>query len=111
VHAATLRGGRDVVVKVQRPGIRRQVVDDLEVLETVAERVELHSERGRLLAVTDLLAQFRRSLLDELDYRKEAANLVRLGEIVADRPHLVVPTPYDDYTTGRVLTMDRIRGK
>jgi ubiquinone biosynthesis protein len=111
VHAATLRGGREVVVKVQRPGIRRQVVEDLEVLETVAERVELHTERGRLLAVTDLLAQFRRSLLDELDYRKEAANLIRLGEIVADRPHLVVPAPYDDFTTGRVLTMDRIPGK
>lgn len=111
VHAATLRGGREVVVKVQRPGIRRQVVDDLEVLENVAERIELHTERGRLLAVTDLLAQFRRSLLDELDYRKEAANLVRLGEIVAPRSQLVVPQPYDDYTTGRVLTMDRIVGK
>jgi predicted unusual protein kinase regulating ubiquinone biosynthesis (AarF/ABC1/UbiB family) len=111
VHAATLRGGRDVVVKVQRPGIRRQVDDDLEVLETVAERVELHTEKGRLLAVTDLLEQFRRSLLDELDYRKEAANLVRLGEIVADRRQLVVPAPFEDFTTSRVLTMDRIAGK
>jgi ubiquinone biosynthesis protein len=111
VHAAVLRGGRDVVVKVQRPGIRRQVFDDVEVLENVAERVELHTEQGRLLAVTDLLAQFRRSLIDELDYRKEAANLVRLGEIVAPRPHLLVPAPYDDFTTGRVLTMDRVPGK
>jgi predicted unusual protein kinase regulating ubiquinone biosynthesis (AarF/ABC1/UbiB family) len=111
VHAAVLRGGRDVVVKVQRPGIRRQVFDDLEVLENVAQRVELHSEQGRLLAVTDLLAQFRRSLLDELDYRKEAANLVRLGEIVASRPHLLVPAPYDDFTTSRVLTMERVPGK
>jgi predicted unusual protein kinase regulating ubiquinone biosynthesis (AarF/ABC1/UbiB family) len=111
VHAATLRGGRDVVVKVQRPGIRRQIFSDLEVLETVAERVELHSEQGRLLAVGDLLTQFRRSLLDELDYRKEAANLVRLGEIVEPRRHLIVPSPYDDFTTSRVLTMDRIIGK
>ncbi|MDQ1706789.1 MAG: ubiquinone biosynthesis protein, partial [Frankiaceae bacterium] len=111
VHAAVLRGGRDVVVKVQRPGIRRQVFDDLEVLENVAERVELHTEQGRLLAVTDLLAQFRRSLIDELDYRKEAANLVRLGEIVAPQPHLLVPAPYDDFTTSRVLTMDRVPGK
>ena len=111
VHRATLRGGRPVVVKVQRPGIRRLVLDDLDVLENVAERLEAHTERGRLLAVTDLLAQFRRSLLDELDYRKEAANLVRLREIVSEQPHLVVPAPYDDFTTSRVLTMDRIEGK
>jgi ubiquinone biosynthesis protein len=111
VHAAVLRGGREVVVKVQRPGVRRQVLDDLEMLEAIAERVELHSEQGRLLAVTDLLHQFRRSLLDELDYRKEAENLVRLRQIVADQPRLVVPAPYEDFTTSRVLTMDRIRGK
>src|SRR3954468_5662546 len=111
VHRATLRGGRPVVVKVQRPGIRRLVLDDLDMLETVAERVEAHSEQGRLLAVSDLLAQFRRSLLDELDYRKEAANLLRLGDIVSPRRHLVVPAPYDDFTTSRVLTMDRITGK
>ena len=111
VHRATLRGGRPVVVKVQRPGIRRLVLDDLDVLENVAERLEAHTERGRLLAVTDLLGQFRRSLLDELDYRKEAANLVRLGDIVAGQPALVVPAPYDDFTTSRVLTMDRVEGK
>jgi predicted unusual protein kinase regulating ubiquinone biosynthesis (AarF/ABC1/UbiB family) len=111
VHAATLRGGRPVVVKVQRPGIRRQVFDDLEVLSNVAERVESHTEQGRLFAVTDLLEQFRRSLLDELDYRKEATNLVRLREIVAGRPQLVVPAPYDDFTTSRVLTMDRVEGR
>ena len=111
VHAATLRGGRRVVVKVQRPGIRRLVLDDLDVLENVAERIEAHTERGRLMAVTDLLAQFRRSLLDELDYRKEAANLLQLREIVSPQPHLVVPAPYDDFTTGRVITMDRVDGK
>jgi predicted unusual protein kinase regulating ubiquinone biosynthesis (AarF/ABC1/UbiB family) len=111
VHAAVLRGGRDVVVKVQRPGIRRQVFDDLEVLENIAERLENHSEQARLFAAVDLVTQFRRSMLDELDYRKEAANLVRLREIVADRPLLVVPAPYDDYSTGRVLTMERIRGR
>jgi predicted unusual protein kinase regulating ubiquinone biosynthesis (AarF/ABC1/UbiB family) len=111
VHAGILRGGRPVVVKVQRPGIRRQVFDDLEVLEVLAERLEAHTEKGRLFAAGDLLGQFRRSLVDELDYRKEASNLVRLREIVADRPQLVVPAPYDDYTTGRVLTMEHVPGR
>ena len=111
VHAATLRGGREVVVKVQRPGIRRQVVEDLHLLEDIAERVEAHTRQGELLAVSDLLAQFRRSLLDELDYRKEAANLLRLNQIVEPHERLVVPAPYEDFTTSRVLTMDRVRGR
>jgi predicted unusual protein kinase regulating ubiquinone biosynthesis (AarF/ABC1/UbiB family) len=110
-HAAVLRGGREVVVKVQRPGIRRQVFDDLEVLEDLAERVETHSQTGRLVGVAGLITQFRKSMLDELDYRKEASNLVRLREIVAERAELVVPKPYDDFTTSRVLTMERIRGR
>jgi predicted unusual protein kinase regulating ubiquinone biosynthesis (AarF/ABC1/UbiB family) len=110
VHAAVLRGGRDVVVKVQRPDIRRIIFDDLDVLESVAERIEAHSEQGRLLGVVDMLAQFRRSMLDELDYRKEAANLIRLGDIVRDYPQLIVPAPYDDFTSSRVLTMERVRG-
>jgi predicted unusual protein kinase regulating ubiquinone biosynthesis (AarF/ABC1/UbiB family) len=111
VHAATLRGGRDAVVKVQRPGVRAQVLDDLEVLETIAERLELHTDRGHSVGAVDLLAQFRRSLVDELDYRKEASNLLRLRGIVSARPQLVVPAPYDDFTTSRVLTMERVRGR
>jgi predicted unusual protein kinase regulating ubiquinone biosynthesis (AarF/ABC1/UbiB family) len=111
VHAAVLRGGREVVVKVQRPGIRREIFDDLEVLEDLAERVETHSQTGRLIGASGLITQFRKSLLDELDFRKEASNLKRLQTIVDERPELVVPSPYDDFTTGRVLTMDRIRGR
>ncbi|MDX6225399.1 MAG: ubiquinone biosynthesis protein [Frankiales bacterium] len=111
VHAATLRGGRDVVVKVQRPGIRRQVLDDLEMLEPIAEALERHTDGGQAFGAVDLLARFRRSLVDELDYRKEAANLVRLRGIVANRTRLVVPRPYDDFTSSRVLTMDRVRGR
>jgi predicted unusual protein kinase regulating ubiquinone biosynthesis (AarF/ABC1/UbiB family) len=111
VHAAVLRGGREVVVKIQRPGIRRQVFDDLEVLEDLAERLEAHSHKGRLIGARGLITQFRKSLLDELDFRKEASNLKRLSGIVQDRPELVVPSPYDDFTTSRVLTMDRIRGR
>ncbi|HVY09551.1 MAG TPA: AarF/UbiB family protein [Mycobacteriales bacterium] len=111
VHNAVLRGGREVVVKVQRPGIRRQVFDDLEVLEDLADRVEAHSQTGRLIGVGGLISQFRRSLLDELDYRKEASNLIRLRGIVENRTELLVPAPYEDFTTGRVLTMERIHGR
>ncbi|MGB9376236.1 MAG: AarF/UbiB family protein, partial [Mycobacteriales bacterium] len=111
VHRATLRSGREVVVKVQRPGVRKQVADDLEVLEEIAKFLDAHTEAGRRMGAGEVIGQFRRSLIDELDYRKEAANLVRLGEILAGRPNLVVPAPVPDYSTDRILTMDYIEGR
>jgi predicted unusual protein kinase regulating ubiquinone biosynthesis (AarF/ABC1/UbiB family) len=111
VHRAALRDGAQVVVKVQRPGVRQQVFNDLEVLESIADRLERHTHTGGMLGFSDILAQFRRSLIGELDYRREAAHLVRLGEIAADYPALAVPAPYDDLTSGRVLTMDYLPGR
>jgi len=70
VHRARLRDGREVVVKIQRPGVRRQVAEDLQVLEQIAGFLDSHTEAGRRYAVLDLVEQFRRSLVDELDYRK-----------------------------------------
>jgi predicted unusual protein kinase regulating ubiquinone biosynthesis (AarF/ABC1/UbiB family) len=111
VHRAAMRDGREVVVKVQRPGVRRQVVDDMEVLAEIAGFVESHSETARRYAVVDLLEQFRRSLIDELDYHREARNLVLLGDLLESRPLIVVPAPVEDYTTSRVLTMQHVPGR
>jgi ubiquinone biosynthesis protein len=110
VHRAILRDGRMVAVKVQRPGIRQQVADDLEVLEAVAELVERYSETGARYEAVTLVEQLRRSLLRELDYRLEAENMTILGRNLARFPRLVVPQPVADYTTSRVLTMDYVSG-
>ncbi len=111
VHRATLRDGREVVVKVQRPGIRERIAEDMEVLAELAEFMDKHFEAGRKYGFGELLEQFRRSLNGELDYRREAANLAHLGRIVARYGKLVVPEPVDDYTTDTVLTMDYLRGR
>jgi ubiquinone biosynthesis protein len=111
VHRAVLRSGRDVVVKVQRPGIREVVRDDMELLGTLAELADDHTDVGRRYGLGQLLTQFRRSLAGELDYQREAANLRRLGELTASYPHLVVPEPVADYTSSRVLTMDHLPGR
>ena len=111
VHRAVLRSGREVVVKVQRPGIREVVRDDMELLGSLAELADDHTEVGRRYGLGQLLAQFRRSLAGELDYQREAANLRRLRELTASYPHLVVPEPVDDYTSSRVLTMDHLPGR
>jgi len=111
VHRATLRGNRLVAVKVQRPGIRRQVVEDLEAVEQIATFLDEHTDRGRRYALAELVTHFRVAMLGELDYRREAANLASIGEILAEHPRLVVPRSYDDLSTGRVLTMDYIDGR
>lgn len=111
VHRARTRNGRDVVVKVQRPDVRETVRGDMEVLGSLADKVERHTEVGRRYGITDLLAQFRRTLAGELDYRREAHNLVRFGELTADYEHLLVPQPIPELSSSRVLTMDYIAGR
>ncbi len=111
VHRATLRDGREVVVKVQRPGIRAQVRKDMEVLDELAEFLDKHTDIGHRYGVAQLLEEFRKALVDELDYRREADNLTTMREMVAGRDQLVVPQPYPDLTTSKVLTMEFVPGK
>ncbi|MHB2021712.1 MAG: ABC1 kinase family protein [Mycobacteriales bacterium] len=111
VHRGVLRSGAAVAVKVQRPDIRPRVADDLEVLAELAEFVDRHSERVRRFALTDLLDQFRRSLIEELDYRREASNLSVIAELLRDQPRIQLPRPHLDFTTSRVLTMDFLAGR
>lgn len=110
VHRARLRDGRQVAVKVQRPGIRQVIADDLDALEQIADWVDEHTDFGRKHHLRQFLDEFRKSLLRELDYRREAQNLITLGRNLEEFKRIVVPKPVDDYTTGLVLTMDYISG-
>jgi predicted unusual protein kinase regulating ubiquinone biosynthesis (AarF/ABC1/UbiB family) len=110
VHLAHLRDGRAVAVKVQRPGIREAMVDDLEALEEIAGFLDQHTEIGKRYEFTAMLEQFRKSLLRELDYRLEAQNLTAFREQLKDFEHLIVPAPIADYCTSRVLTMEYVPG-
>ena len=110
VHRARLRDGRDVAVKVQRPGIHETITADLDALEEIADWVDTHTEFGRTRHLREFLDEFRKSLLRELDYRREAQNLVTIRANLAEFKRIVVPQPVDDYTTSRVLTMDYVDG-
>ncbi len=110
VHRAVLRDGHQVAVKVQRPAIRTQVVDDLEALAALAEFIDRHTDTGARYEFAKILDELRRSLLRELDYRREAEHLATLGANLRGFDAIVVPTPIDDYTTARVLTMDYVAG-
>lgn len=110
VHRAALRDGRQVAVKVQRPGIVEQIHVDLEALGELAAFLDKHSEAGRRYNAAGIIAEFSETLLAELDYRREANNLRLIGRNLAEFPAIVVPLPVDGYTTARVLTMDYVSG-
>ena len=110
VHRAVLRGGTEVAVKVQRPGIRLQAADDLDVLESVASLAERVSATATRYDVGRLVRDFRATLLRELDYRIEAENLRVLGRNLQRFERVFVPQPVADYSTSRVLTMDYVSG-
>jgi ubiquinone biosynthesis protein len=111
VHRATLHSGRDVAVKVQRPDARDDVAGDLKTLTTLATLADKRTDVGRTYGFERLLGEFQRSLRLELDYRREARNLLRFGEITGRYDRLVVPEPVLGLTSGRVLTMDFIEGR
>jgi ubiquinone biosynthesis protein len=111
VHRAVMRDGRSVVVKVQRPNIRDQIAKDFDALSEIAEFLDNHTATGKRYEFTRVLGELRKNLLRELDYRIEARNLETVGSNLKDIDLIVVPSPIDDYTTSRVLTMEHIRGK
>jgi ubiquinone biosynthesis protein len=111
VHRAVLRSGREVAVKVQRPGIRERIAVDLDVLGDIADLLDQHTEAGRHYQFGELHTQFRKSLLRELDFELEARNLSELAGIVAGFDRIRVPRPVPDFTSSRVVTMDYIDGR
>ena len=111
VHAATLRDGRAVAVKVQRPDIASGIRDDLDLLASLAGKADKFSDTGRRVGFLDWVSEFRKSLIAELDYRSEADNLETFATNLADYPSLFVPKYLPDFSSARVLTMELIKGQ
>jgi ubiquinone biosynthesis protein len=112
VHYATLKTGEEVVVKIQRPGIRRRVAADLQILKRFAQAVEL-AKLGRRLSAQDVVADFADNLAEELDFRLEAQSMDAWVAHMHASPlgkNIRVPQVYWDFTGERVLTMERVHG-
>jgi ubiquinone biosynthesis protein len=110
VHRAKLRSGRRVAVKVQRPGVREQIIQDLDALAEIGGFIDAHTEVGHQYEFARMIEEFRRSVLRELDYIQEGGHLVVFKRNLAGFERLVVPAPIEDYTTSRVLTMEYVPG-
>lgn len=109
VHTARLKDGTDVVVKVIRPGILRVIEQDLDLMHQIARLVNRIPD-GRRLRPVEVVQEYRKTILDELDLMREGANAVTLKRNFEGSGLLYIPAVYWDYSSRQVLTMERIHG-
>jgi ubiquinone biosynthesis protein len=110
VHSARLRSGEEVVVKVVRPGVRERIERDLEVMYVLAQLARDYSREGHRLRPLEVVAEYERTIIDELDLMREAANAAQLKRNFADSDLLYVPQVHWDYCRPEVMVMERIHG-
>jgi ubiquinone biosynthesis protein len=110
VHLARLQNGQDVVVKVVRPGILRTIARDIGLLYVVAELAERYWREGRRLRPREVVAEYEKTIIDELDLLREAANASQLRRNFKDSELLYVPEVYWPFCRRQVMVMERIHG-
>ncbi len=110
VHKAVLFSGEKVAVKVQRPGIREQFMEDIRILENIIGLAIKHTKVARKYAFDDILDELRKVLLQELDYELERRNLITLHHNLMGYKELTVPMPFTEFSSLRVLTMQFVEG-
>ncbi len=110
VHRARLKNGQEVAVKVQRPNIRRTIEVDLEIMLYLATLLQRHVVEAEYYNPVGIVKEFSKTIVKELDYILEAANVERFARNFKNDPTIHVPQTYREYTTERVLVMEYIRG-
>ena len=110
VHRAILKSGDEVVVKVIRPGIERTIQKDIRLLKWLAKLLQTHTKIGKRLRPIEIVNDYKKIILAELDLQSEAANTSQLARNFNSSPKLYVPKIYWDFTRKNVMVMERIDG-
>jgi ubiquinone biosynthesis protein len=110
VHAAKLADGREVVLKIRRPGLNKQIKTDLEILAELAVQVEKHLPFLEFLHPVEVVNEFKRSLNSELNYRLEAINIERFYFFYSNHPEVKIPELHKRLCTENVIVMERVGG-
>jgi len=110
VHAATLKSGEKVVVKILRPNMRKLIAQDLSILHTFAKLLDTYWPGSKRLKPREIVQEFEHNLYDELDLQREAANAGQLRRNFKNSELLYIPEVYWDYTRPNIMVMERIHG-
>ncbi|MEJ2313774.1 MAG: AarF/ABC1/UbiB kinase family protein, partial [Nitrospirota bacterium] len=110
VHDAILRDGAKVIVKVQRPRIEKRILDDIDIMTTVARLLETYMPESKFFNPSGIVQEFSRTVRKELDFTQEARNCMRFARNFEGVPAVCIPKAYDEYLTHKVLVMERVVG-
>ena len=110
VHKARLINGKEVVVKIQRPGVKELVHRDLAILSDGVNRAERYLKKQGVLNAMDLVHSFERSMHKELDYRTESRNLERFRNLYKDYRNFYIPKSFREYSSEKVMVMEFVSG-
>ncbi|WMW21382.1 AarF/ABC1/UbiB kinase family protein [Methanolobus mangrovi] len=110
VHRAKLKSGEEVVVKVQRPGIKKIIEADLDIIYSIASFTEEHLPEAKLYRPMEIVEEFERSIRAELDYTQEGRNAEHFAHNFREHPRIYIPKVYWDYSSMKVLTLEYIDG-
>jgi len=110
VHVAQLHDGQEVIVKILRPNVQEDIERDLEVLFAIAKMAQRYWADGRRLRPMEVVAEYQKTVLNELDLMREAANAAQLRHNFPESPLIYVPRVYWDYCRPQVMVMERIHG-
>jgi len=110
VHAATLHSGEEVIVKVVRPGIEKAIRKDVDLMYTLARLAQKYSREARRLRPVEVVEEYEKTIFDELDLMREAANASQLRRNFENSEMLYIPRVYWDYCRNNVMVMERVYG-
>lgn len=111
VHAAVLKNGDEVAIKVQKPGVEELIHKDITIMRFLAKRVHEYMPQFRNYNLPGIVNEFERSILKEIDYAQEAMNIMRFDYNFKEDETVYVPKVYKEYSTKKVITMELIKGK
>ena len=110
VHKARLLSGEEVVLKVRRPGIKKMVATDLEIMQGIARLMERYVKDMQYMNLTGIVQALEKSVKKEMDFTREAAHLERFRKQIRPKDNICAPRHFKQYTAENVLTMERIVG-
>ncbi len=110
VHKAKLKNGDEVVIKVQRPGVRDLIERDLAIVKEAVTRTERYLRKQGIINAMDVVRTFERGILKELDYNNEARNMDRFRNVYHNYRHFYIPKPYRDVSTEQMLVIEFVDG-
>lgn len=110
VHEAVLKNDKKVIVKIRRPGIKEQILLDISIMQNIAKLIEKYIPESKIVNPTGIVEEFSKSILKELDFRREATNAIIFSKNFEGHSKVYIPQVFTEFTTEKVLVMEKVEG-